>query len=265
MIAIRVHDEAIQRLSRNMAAYVEVSRKTLPEVLAKKAEDVAFQLYRQFSKVAPERGQSWAEGKARGWRMGNAQISPRAWELARSLAGSAKSVYGYVTGEGSAARIHTMRVGKRGKRIIGGRRGTGGRAGTAADLASGLKLITGEHSIPVRALAIYFEHKLRESGRKSLAVSWLHKRNRINSSLKRSHGQSTRLEIVNPKSEVKVLGWAQGGGSDDKFAVELASRLPGVSRFPHAVNSAIQATNADTEVYLRRKLGDAFMETLHRA
>ncbi len=102
---------------------------------------------------------------------------------------------------------------------------------------------------------MFMETMLRLRGRRSLAISWLHRR--------RMQAIDTlrRLYIVNPLAEEKLQGRAaydvfKRGGTlfgTQEHRWSLSSHMPGVQKWPGVISTALAAAVIDIGVYFERK------------
>lgn len=247
-------DIEVDRLTRAIQRYVALSLKTPAEALAKKGRDLTFALVKQFSQVrtpkelSGHRTRILEKAKSLRWKLG--PISKRASELADTLMGGQKSVVGRVVANGDSILIRTVRIGKRGRRITGGRKARGGRAATLAEYRQeGFTKADGEGVLNRRAIIVAIATMLRMRGSGSLAASWLFKRWR-----KGLQGAFT-LENVNPKATVQLQGIATMKDGESPELV-ITSKMPGVNKFPAAAAQALHDVTVDTQIYLTRKYNE---------
>jgi hypothetical protein len=245
----------LQRLVASLQRYVALTLKEPADALAKKGRDLDYELQKEFSKVRNPQDvvghRTRILNRAQSLKGHLRNISRRAFELADTLMGGQKSVVGKVVAEGDRILIRTVRVGKRGKRITGGRNGRGGRAATLAEYkAETFSKASGEGILNRRAIIVAIGTMLRMRGSGSLAASWLFKRWR------RGLRGTWRLENVNPKATVTLQGTAQMTGDADGAELTITSKMPGVDKFPAAVAQALATVTADTRKYLRDRYND---------
>lgn len=244
----------IDRLLRATQRYIALTLKEPADALAKKGRDLTYELVKQFSQVrnpkdlVGHRTRIMEKAKSLKWKLG--PISRRAPELADTLMGGQKSVVGRVVTDGDRILIRTVRIGKRGKRITGGRKGRGGRAATLAEYkAETFSKASGEGILNRRAIIVAIAIMLRMRGSGSLAASWLFKRWR------RGLQGSFHLENVNPKAMVTLQGTADMKDGPEPQLV-ITSKMPGVNKFPAAVAQALANVTFDTQEYLAKKFNE---------
>lgn len=275
--------EGLAALGSALEAYQRVSRKTGIAVLKQKAAQLVYGntnpkfgatfpgLIQLFLMEKPRDGQITAEAEARGFRLGRKEfgggLSPTAEARARQRMGGFKSILATVTKADGRIRLRGVRAGKRGQRIIGGRRGTGGRA-VAGD--SDLRR-EGDTRLNFPAVAAIEEINLREAGRRFLGVAWLFKqwRRLAASDPRRQDGTAFRvLEVKNPRARIELLGRMAVEGDDNAaglgdVAVRLSSFVPGTNKIGSERGlflRAIEGVVADINTYLGRKLNDELVD-----
>lgn len=244
----------LQKLLQATQRYIALTLKEPADALAKKGRDLSYELQKAFRDVRNPKDlvghRTRILNKAQSLRGKLKNISSRASELAATLMGGQASVVGRVVAEGDRILIRTVRIGRRGNRITGGRKGRGGRAATLAEYrAQTFGKVAGEGVLNRRAIIVAIAIMLRMRGSGSLAASWLFKRWR-----KGLQG-AFHLENINPKATVSLQGTAQ---MKDGVQPELTitSKMPGVDKFPAAVAQALSAVTADTREYLRKRYND---------
>jgi len=240
--------EILNRLTASLEQYQRVSGKTSQQVLIKQGQKLAVELYKSFRSVTPPKGFILAKIKAGGWALGRdggdaeAGISNTAWARARAKMGGFKSILAQVSEEADKIILQGVRVGKRGRRVLGGRRGLGGSAVSGTDqsgIGRGDSVV-----LNFRAVQTIEEINLREHGRRFLAIAWNYRR-----WLQAGKGplKATTLVNVNPRSHIGygMLGSVQLAGNPDNggaVSLTLTSNVPGTREvgeahglFAHAV------------------------------
>lgn len=238
----------LQALSRAMEHYAKARRMTAEQVLTKRGQELGLKLYRQFEDLAPGPKQVWQEAEARGYRTPARNISRAAWERADAYMGGAKAIIGSVTD----GLLRSVRIGKRGKRVYGGRHGRGGRAATYSEARQFRR--EGEGWLNRQAVATFYELSLRAAARKFLASSWLAFR-----WVRRARGERV---LVHTNAKGQVLGRWTMQGTDDQQQLTLSSHVPGVDQFPETVNAAIAADVQDIADYFALKHRDSLAESI---
>lgn len=241
-------EHSLDRLGLALRGYMQLSGKTPEETLSKKGRDFTFALSARFSDVRDPNNtpghRTRIVNKAKSLEWALAKVSPRAAELADELMGGKKSVVGRVTVDGDRITIRTARVGKRGRRITGGRKARGGSAASLAQYrAEGFDRLEGETVLNRRAVIVAIATMLRMRGSGSLAVSFLYRQWR-----KGARGSFT-LEHVNPKAQVKLQGTAAFRGGEAP-SLTITSKMPGVGKFPGAVDRAVDTIVEDIRNYI---------------
>lgn len=251
--------ENLNSLNRTFEDYWKLTRKSREDALAKKGKDLSFELYKVFREIPPRAPRAKILGKARGLKYALGNISPKAKVLAARYMGGLPSIIGneFEIGD-SAIDIRSARMGKRGKRIVGGRNGRGGRAASLAEYRSagfnkgfGSDITSNEHVLNTRNIEVFFELMLRLRGSGSLAAAWLHKR------LPRSGATDFHVENVNPEAEVQLQGMADFDTKGEASSFALTNRMPGIAKFPHLAARALEAVRQDMMVYIARKQQEA--------
>ena len=105
MPGLEINTPSADRFSQLLGKYLELNKRNAGELVAKKAKDVAIQLYRATAKNAPSRQEIATKVKAQGWRV---KRKAGAWPL---KAGEKK---------GSTGPLHRMQasvIGRRQKAI----------------------------------------------------------------------------------------------------------------------------------------------------
>lgn len=266
----------LERLSEGLAEYKRVSGKSAAQVLVLKGGQLLFGnrnpkfgatfsgLVRLFMDQAPRPGVITAAAKARGFRFG--RISEEAEKRAAFWMGGFKSILAHPSEFGGRISLGAIRVGKTGRRIVGGRKGRGG-AGVSGDVFGPLQ--SGEVRLNRHAVATLMEINVREGGRGYLGSSWLFKRWRrlAKADPRREDGLFRTLENMNPRSRVSPLGDAALTGDIDagNCTLRITSHVPGVEEIGTGrgiFTRAIALVTADLETYLARKQGEMLAELI---
>lgn len=259
-----------RRLGDALAQYQVVSGRTNAEVLTRQGRFFAIYLYSAFKRDVPAPGAILARAKADGWELGRrdpkgqiAGISDTAYYRAQRRMGGFKSILANVLEEKGRIVLQGVRVGKRGKRIIGGRRGLGGSAVAGTD-----KLLRRDGDVVLnrRAVQTIEEINLRQSGRRFLAASFLYRR-----WLTQGRGEEKRKNLVNvnPRSSaLPRLGQVNLVNDEKIQSITLTSYVPGVEqigqqrgRFGQAMLRLVYSV----EEYLARKQREALEAEVRRA
>lgn len=277
---------ALARLAEGLQAYQQVSGRLSAAILVQKGGQLIYGnqnprfgptfpgLAQLFFQTVPESGGIWQEARDRGFRLGRkslgrGQLSPRAVSRARELMGSSQTIIASTDQDGGSLKF--IRRGVRKARVHY-------RWGRKSYLISGDfsgPLPQGEKRLNFRAVATYFELMKRESGRRFLGASWLHKRWRKRAKegfvlegtpglapgwgRSRQFGGVERLLVNNnPRSQVNPLGTAalEGSEASGNLAVRLTSFVPGVRQVGEGRGIFVRAINgvrADLDRYLERK------------
>ena len=278
--------EGIKDLGSKLARYQEITGKTGAAVLLQKGAQLIHGnrnpkfgavfdgLVRLFLREAPAQQSITAAARIRGFRLGRREfggkLSPTAIDRALTRMGGFRSILATVSTDGDGRiTLRGVRVGKRGKRILGGRKGRGGYAvpGVAESARQ-----AGDVRLNLRAVATVEEINLREAGRRFLAVGWMFKRWRKLSLADAKASNYTafrRIENVNPRSRVNLLGDAEMRGDEQKGNVTLriSSYVPGahsVGDSRGVYSRALAAMSRDLDTYLARKLVEAQAEIFGR-
>lgn len=249
-------------LENAIAAYQAFTKRTPAETMEAKGRDLRIALSRRFQALQPASGKIAGDARSRGWRVGRrvfgGGISPYARSAAAKVMGGQKSVYGrVVTGDGAPASglLRTIRVGRRGNRITGGRRGTGGRAATAAE-ALGFR-VAGERRLTRRNVEVHMEVVLRERGRGFLGSSFLRLRKLRGTASDRMSGRPYRI-VANKRRTAFPFDI-----SEDLTVLPNVSRFQietnqeGIAERDAVVAAAYNDVRADTLAYLNRKLAES--------
>lgn len=263
---------ALERLGPALQEYMRVRGVTSEEALAKKGEDLVMRLpggnslNALFQAQAQRPGRITAVAKSRGFRLRRRTvpggISDRAYERADRVMGGYKSILAVVSDFDGRIDLRGVRVGVKGQRITGGRRGTGGFAvpGSLATNADREVLFPGvvrqgDVRLNRRAVATVMEINLREAGRKFLAVGFLLRRFR--------RIQKERvIRAENPRAAIKLQGQAafEGSGQADNLALRISNFAPGAKQIANSralISRSLNALRVDLEQYLARKHAEA--------
>lgn len=237
---------------------------TSTQALVRTFRDLMFNLYAEFRRVVPSE-QTIAEDVNRaGWKL---KVGPIAKKLAASRMGDAPDIWGAVIHGGKATHpvsglLRMVRIGKKGGMIYGGRKGTGGRAATANEgallTARRQKDYPGYHAMGKRETSMWFEAMLRLRGRRSLAVSFLHKR--FNQILNVMVMAKTNVRAEVPHQGSLVLRQF----NETHQTMRITSTQPGVGKFPGLVNRAIVASTVNIHNWFRKKHLEALADSLAR-
>lgn len=249
----------LSRLSDALAEYKQVSGKTNQQILVKQGGKLSYELYKSFRAVTPASGSILARAKAGGWRLGrtggdaDAGISNTAYARARNRMGGFKSILAMVMEENGRILFRGVRVGKRGKRVLGGRRSLGGSA--VAGTNQTIQRNPGDVVLNFRAVQTIEEINMRETGRRFLAIAWNYRR-----WFTAGQGAQKTTTLVNlqPRSKLGygMLGSAQLAGDPATGApvsLTLSSNVPGTREVGNArglFSRAIDALTADIRTYL---------------
>lgn len=198
--------ENLAGLNTAISLYVAKTGKSAAEVLAQKAKWLSINLYQGFKATKPPEKKIWRDAKARGWRMGRRKdavrgISNTAWRKADELMGGNRSILARTSEFGFAP----VWMGARGGITLGQNRKRSRALGSssAVDAYANQRVLAfdpkkgkwvrrkrairmysakyvaqamGVKILSRRAVATALEAGLRERGRGSLGVSWLHRR-----------------------------------------------------------------------------------------
>lgn len=256
-VRVKVESEA---LANAIASYQIFCGRTPAEVVAKKGADLRGALYRRFFALQPPAGKIGADVRARGYRVGRrilgGFVSPAARRMAAKVMGGQRVVYGRVSeGAGVAGVLRTIRVGNRGKRITGGRRGDGGRAATPSE-AQKFRL-AGEKRLTRRNLEVHYETTYRERGRGYLGTSFLALRRRRGPAAERMAGIPYRTVWNNRKGPTPYRITEGVSTSPNMARFEIETNQDGISERDTVVAQAYADVRVDTLAYVQRKLDEA--------
>lgn len=259
-----------ERLSAALGAYVQLSRRSIEETLIRQGRFAAIYLYKAFRRDTPARGSILARARASGWALGRndpkgqiAGISDTAYYRAQRRMGGFKSILANVIEESDRIILRGVRVGKRGKRIIGGRKGTRGFA--VAGTNEALRR-AGDVVLNRRAVQTIEEINLREAGRRFLAASFLYRR-----WLVQGKGEQKRTNLVNvqPRSSaLPLLGEVNLVNAEKSQSLTLTSYVPGVSAIGEQrgrFGQAMLALTYSVEEYLAEKQKKLFEAEIRKA
>lgn len=265
--------DVIPRLRETLAAYKAVSGLTSQQVLVKKGRDLSFAAYAAYKSAVPAPGSILSRLKGLGWASGRKGpgsidgISETAYERARARMGGHKSVLAAVIEEAGRITVRTVRIGKRGRRVIGGRRGIGGVVVAGRDW---INRQSGDIVLNFRAMQTIEEVNLREAGRRFLAVSFLYRR-----WLTQGAGPLKQRNLVNLNPRSKIGYGALGSVSmegepdnDETQALRISSFVPGAAQIGESrglLARALFDVRDDMEVYLRRKHEEALDAEVKKA
>jgi len=220
------------------------SKLTMAQALTKKGNDLRWALYRRFRALMPAGKKILEDARARGWRMSD--ISPVAAMRAARLMSGKKSIMGTVTDVGGTQILRSVRIGKRGGRIYGGRRGTGGTAASAREARPHAQ--AGEVVMNRRAVETFFEVQARQKGRGFLSLPWLaHRRGK--STPKNPEGWSDLL----PNRAGTPLGRAQFQSTADGAKMTLTSFVEASRKYPAAIALAMADVTGDIAQYFAKR------------
>lgn len=249
--------ENADAVRENLVQYAALSGKTIADAVVKANNEIRWQCYFAFRNVAPERNFATKLAKQRNYAL---DISQKAKDLASVLMGGRAMVMGSVAkGEGPYGTdlIRTVRIGKKGKRITGGRKARGGRAAESRDEALKFKM-DHEHWLNRRAVQTFFEMMLRNRGRLSAAVSFMNKRYQKLSRVDQiSTGDSKKIVFSNPKASVQLMGENEMTQREDEVEATIRYNFQsagGLQKHRNLIQPAIRAAAADMKDYIRRKL-----------
>ncbi len=235
--------EALTRLAGVLADYRRVRRQTPAAVLVRAARNVSIGLYGEFGRVATRAGAPASEARARSYRLGNrlysGALKPLALARATAMMGGLKSILVAPNPDGSFSFVRT---GARGRRI----RYRPGRASSPVAGTDPRFQNQGYKRLNVRAVATFFELRLREHGRRFLAVAWLQKRFQsraltgyvpagtagFRAGIQPSNqfgGRVTELVNANPRSFLGTLGRTTLRDDGDTASLALISYVPGTA------------------------------------
>jgi hypothetical protein len=288
-----IPEGALEQLGANLAAYEKVSGRTGAAVLKQKAAQILFGnsnpkfgavfpgLVELFKDQEPRPGAITEAARVRGWRMGRrgsnqiAGISNTARDRALEKMGGFKTIWAMVSSVGGHLMISPLLIGKSGKRVHGGRKFSSRRTGRvvsgAIDDVSVVQEARAQGAVRLnfRALATAEEVNVREQGRGFLGAGWLFNRWRrlAQADPLNPQEQINRLENMNPRSTLGLLGEAEMTGDEDKGNVEirLTSFVPGtedVGRSRSIFSRVIDSVNADIATYLANKEREALVNFL---
>lgn len=278
--------DGLADLGTALRQYESVSGKTASAVLLQKGAQLLFGnqdarygatfegLVQLFQDQKPAPGAILAAAKARGFRLGRKEfggaLSPTAIDRALAWMGGFKSILANVTEDKERISFRGVRLGRRGKRILGGRKGTGGFA--IAGVVDADQRQPGEKVLNLRAVATAMEINLRESGRRFLGSAWLFRRwQKLAASDPRlDYGRGTEWRTLvnqNPRSRLGTLGEValDGGGADGNAQIRITSFVPGtlaIGTSRNLFNRAIAGVRADIGAYLARKQRESLLDLL---
>jgi hypothetical protein len=258
-----------ERLGATLAEYQIVSRRTNEEVLVNQGKFLASFLYQSFKRDTPVRGSILKKIKSLGWALGRrdpagqiAGISDTAYYRAQRRMGGFKSILAGVIEEDDKIVLRGVRIGKRGRRILGGRRGLGGLAVSGSDWINRKE---GDVVLNQRAVQTIEEINLREAGRRFLAISFLYRR-----WLTQGRGEEKRTNLVNvqPRSSAPLLGEVNLNNGDRDQSLTLSSYVPGVAAIGESrgrFGQAMQTLVYSMREYLDRKQREALEAEIRKA
>lgn len=285
--------DALEKLDATLALYGNVAGKTAQNVLALKGgqllmgnQDPRFGatfpgLHQLFVDETPREGAITAAAKARRFRVGRREfgggLSPTALSRAAAMMDGNKSIL--ISPSADGERFSFVRRGvrltkrKRPRRV----HYRPGRLSYAVAPDNVLRRST-DKVVNFRALAVWFELRLRESGRRFMGASWLYRRWRAYAKVgyipegtaglaagvgksRQFGGTDWRLINNNPRSTLQTLGSAEMQADPAGNAtLRITSNVPGVQSIGNArgiFSRAIYRLTLDTEVYLARKQQEA--------
>lgn len=268
--------EALGRLQAALEYYALVRRQNATKVLARAGQNLSIQLYKGFAAETEREGEITFSAWLRRWRVGGRRgeagstapgISATAAKRASARMGGYSSILAMVSVDSNRIRLRGVRVGKRGRRITGGRRGLGGvaTAGTDTELRR-----AGDVRLNFRAVATIEELNLRESGRRFLAVSFLHRRwRKLSQGAQAEQGVHRVLEATNPRSRLGVLGRVklETGGPRGDGSLALSSHVPGVAAVGRRLGlftRAIEAVTDDMAGFAMKQESDQLVGALRK-
>ena len=250
---------ALKLLEERLKLYASVTSYVPGQIAVRKANDIRQALYQRFKVIKPAGGSIWEAAKARGWRVGTrgkgGKLPQRAIDRALALMGGQNTVTGSVlvdkvSGFTSTPLLRTVRVGKRGKRITGGRKGLGGRAATPEEAAAMAN--EGESVLNKRAVETYFALLMREAGRGFTAASFLGNR------LRWVRTGGGRQQIVQTNKTGTKLGEVISESPDGtQWNINIASFVPAAGKYPKLVDEAMDDVSQDIKTYIVEKHNDA--------
>lgn len=245
-----------EKLQQALATYMQFSRRTPAEAMDRKGHDLRQALRRRFKAIEPPRGKIVSDARARGHRLHRRRlggVSPYALRLADKTLGGNRQVYGRVVeGMGSAGSLRTVRIGKRGQRITGGRYGRGGRAATMAEAQ--IFKADGEKPLNRPALAAYFETMLRERGRGYLSSGFLLLRRQRGTASERASGRPYRLVAQTGRTAFPFRITEALAVSQDGAAFSINTNQEGIAERKAIISAAIEDVRSDTIRYVETKL-----------
>lgn len=278
--------DAFARLDATLALYGTVAGKTAQAVLAQKGGQLMMGnsdsrygatfpgLVQLFQAESPRDGAIEAAAKARRFRVGRREfgggLSPTALSRAAEMMQGNKSIL--ISPSRDGERFSFVRRGVRLTKRGGPRRVhfRFGRTSYAVGADNVLRRST-DKVANFRAIAVYFELRLREQGRRFLGASWLYRRWRTlaQSDPRRTKETFRLLQNVNPRSRVQELGSAEmQADAAGNATLRLTSNVPGVQPIGNTrgiFSRAIYRLTLDTEVYLARKQQEAAEELLKQS
>jgi hypothetical protein len=260
--------QGLERLNSGLQAYRRVSGKSAVQILVQKGAQLIYGnvnpqfgatfpgLVQLFQQQSPKPGAITAAAVSRGFRVG--RISDEAIKRANFWMGGYKSILAAPGSFDGRLFLGALRVGKRGRRVTGGRRGRGGFA-VSGDFIGPVP--SGAKRMNFRAVVTMMEINVREAGRRFLSASWLFRqwRKLAQTDPQRIEpGTFRTLQNVNPRSRISPLGDAALSGDIEGGNAELriSSLVPGVAEVGTSrglFTLAIDAVTADIESYLARK------------
>lgn len=282
-----------------MPLYRKASYKTTQETMAKHGRELDLYVLLGYMDVVPSEERIMRDVRMAGWKLKVGKVAKRlaASALKQPGGGMEGGLWGKwdkSSGNGNPiyGALRTLRIGKRGNLITGGKHGKTGRAAT---LAEGRRFSTmtigktrtgrkrgkqwkgkefgrGAHTpvtfdgsplakkfgtVSRREVEIFKETMLRVKGRRSLAVSWMYKR-RGKSISDMVMKLGAPMAHTNPKAEEVHQGdiaYRQLAGKDGHNAVvTIRSTMPGTEKWPGVIYNAVNKTRANLMAYIIPRL-----------
>lgn len=277
MIAVTAETKGLEAYDKTLKEYLDTRGPRAAEALNQKARQLVLGnqdsrfgavwdgLFELFRREAPSEGEATNSARARDFAMGrranafvktNEGISMAAWKRAEARMGGHDSILAQVSDRGNRIHLSGVRVGKRGRRIRGGRSGRGGEAVSGRDAA--LRR-SGDKVLNRRAVAVVEEMAGRERGRGFAAIGWLFKtwrRVRINA-------RSSRRTLQSLNKSGKPIGQVEIQSSKDEASILISNSAPGagdLDRRSGIVARALSSQTKDMLDYLERKEREALQK-----
>lgn len=270
--------DALERLSGVLATYAARRRITADRALYRQGLNLSIKLAQEFMHATPPPANISLSARARGWALGreapgdgspgNTGLSAQAIKRARAVMGSYPSILARIYHNDGRVKVTPVALGKMNRRT-GLRKRVNYRPGKTA-VVSGrqdqafTRKGPDDRTLNFRALATIYEMNVRESGRRFLAVSWMHRRWRTLASKDRvgapGQRETRKLENINPRSALGVFGEVvlETGSPSERArdSLRLTSFVPGVAEIGKSRGifaRAMDAVSEDMTDYLRRE------------